>query len=164
MKQTVCLTDDDLFGNEAGEDERPEILNDYFVDSANFAPFRDPGRCFAVVRARKGMGKSALLAKVAFEKREGEDTIVVVVRGSDLSRVTSTTATEPNTLINGWEQEICRHINLAIGRHLRIALDDTTMTLVESAEIAGVRGRNIIGALLDRLRGKLGSEIRTPSD
>ncbi len=37
-----ALIADDLFGNEAGEDEDPEILNSYFFEKPEFAAFYSP--------------------------------------------------------------------------------------------------------------------------
>lgn len=52
---------DNIFGNEAGEDEDPKILEQYFVITNKFDKFLDFERKISVVNAKKGMGKSALL-------------------------------------------------------------------------------------------------------
>jgi len=151
------LITEDLFGNEAGEDEDPEILNSYFVEKTEFAAFYSPKSKFRVVRARKGLGKSALLRKsYLLQKAEDPDSIAIHVKGSDLIALQPLTATTPNDLIYAWQQRICSRINLELGSRLKLAFSDDAITLVESAEVAGFKDRNIIGSLIDRLGRKIG--------
>lgn len=53
--------DDDLFGNEAGEDENKDRLASYYLEKPENEIFFNSKRTLAFVRARKGVGKSALL-------------------------------------------------------------------------------------------------------
>ncbi len=152
------LLSETVFGNEAGEDETPEILNSYFVSKPQFKRFWDPKRRFELVRARKGLGKSALLSKLRFDKSNlGRDNFVIYAKGADVSQFIDDWTPDPNALINKWQQALCALINLEIGRRLRLAFGDSTMTLVENSELAGYRDSNLIGALLDRLMTKLPS-------
>ena len=59
--------DKKIYGNEAGEDEDVEILNSYYVDHTDFDYFFDPNERLSIVSARKGMGKSALLARLHYK-------------------------------------------------------------------------------------------------
>ena len=69
----------------------------------------------------------------------------------------------PNQLINEWQQRICAMLVFELGKRLRLALSDTSMALVESAELAGFKSKNIIGSLLERLRIKVGdAELGKP--
>lgn len=156
MPGKIDLLDEELFGNEAGEDEDPELLNAYFVEKPSFRRFYDRSQRFSVVRARKGIGKSALLARFEYiKKQKHPDTIVLYVKGSDLSNYLKPTNRTPNALINAWQQAICVLINLELGARIKYAFDDMSITLVENAELAGFRGRNLTGCLWDRLRVKL---------
>lgn len=146
------LLNDEVFGNEAGEDEDPEYLDSYFVEKPSFQRFWDLRQKFAVVRARKGLGKSALLAKSEYDKKDSDpNAIVIYVKGSDLSEYFKPESHDPNVLINSWQKAICALINLEIGRRIKMAISDTSIMLVENSELAGYRGRNLVGCLLDRL-------------
>jgi hypothetical protein len=81
----IDFRDGTLFGNDAGEDERPEILNSYFVDQPSFRSFFERGSNFRVARSRKGMGKSALLSKLAYDLRnDPSNPIVINATGASL--------------------------------------------------------------------------------
>jgi hypothetical protein len=153
--QNPDLINPDLFGNDAGEDELPEVLNSYFLDKADFAPFFNLDTRLGFVRSRKGLGKSALLRQV-FYKRESlkEGELLIYVKASDLVAMQEVDGSSPATLTHGWQQRICSRVNLQLGSTIRFAGSDDAMTLVESAEIAGFRGRNLVGALVDRLKIK----------
>jgi hypothetical protein len=154
MKQD--LINPDLFGNDAAEDEPLDVLDSYFIYKEQSAPFFDPKVRLAFVRSRKGIGKSALLRQAQFKRQtadEGE--IVIYLKASDLMALQDVDTSSPSTLIRGWQQRICSHINLELGQLLKVAFTDDTMTLVESAELAGFRGRNLVGSLIDRLKLKV---------
>lgn len=144
-----------IFGNEAGEDEDLEILNSYFVEKDEFEDFYSDDNKFMVVRSRKGVGKSALLRKTFYNLEQNQDSIAVYLKGSDLISFQDIQTENPYQLIYGWQQRICSRITYEIGRRLKLALDDDSITLVESAELAGFRGRNLVSSLADRLKIKL---------
>lgn len=153
MKQD--LINPDLFGNDAGEDEHPEVLNSYFLEKQEFVPFLALDRKLGFVRSRKGMGKSALLREALYRRqlaKQGE--LLLYVKASDLVALQEVDSSSPDSLVNGWQQRICSRINLELGSTLRFAVSDDATTLVEKAEVSGFRGRNLIGALLDRLKVK----------
>lgn len=151
----IDLSDPGLFGNDAAEDETPELLSSYFVEKAEFRRFYSVNTPLAIVRARKGIGKSALLAHVAHQVRTGDrKTVVVQVKGSDLTGMGEFLSSDPSVLVNQWQQVICSQINVEIGRRVGFAFTDTSMALVESAELAGFRSRNLVGALIERLKVK----------
>ena len=144
-----------LFGNDAGEDEHPEVLNSYFLEKQEFQPFFNLGRNLAFVRSRKGMGKSALLREAMYRRQladEGE--LLLYVKASDLIALQEIDSSSPGALVHGWQQRICSRVNLELGSTLRFAVSDDATTLVEGSEVAGFRGRNLVGALLDRLKVK----------
>ena len=154
MKQD--LINSALFGNDAGEDEPLDVLNSYFLYKDQFSSFFDPSLRLAFARSRKGVGKSALLRQLQFSRQQAnEGELVLYVKASDLMALQTVDATSPGSLIYGWQQRICSQINLELGQILKVAFTDDAMTLVESAELAGFRGRNLVGSLIDRLRLKV---------
>src|SRR5713101_28813 len=61
----IDLGAQDLFGNDAAEDEDEEVFRAYAVERDEVANFADASRRLCIVRAYKGEGKSALLRLVA---------------------------------------------------------------------------------------------------
>lgn len=159
------LKDEELFGNDAGEDEDPDVLASYFVSKEAFEPFFSRDRRVSVVRSRKGMGKSAILSKLAYDlQTHGGDDIVIHTTGSDLLGLAKFDTSDHQLLQLRWKQVLCARINLELGRRVGFAFSDTNMALVEAAEITGFKGRNLIGSLLARLSSKeIPIEIKTPS-
>jgi hypothetical protein len=155
MKQD--LINPDLFGNDAGEDEHPEVLNSYFIEKPEFFSFFSPDRKLGFVRSRKGMGKSALLREGLYRRQQSnEGELLLYVKASDLIALQEVDTSSPGALVHGWQQRMCSRINLELGSTLRVAVSDDATTLVEGAELAGFRGRNLIGSLVDRLKIKAG--------
>ena len=154
----IKLDDKTLFGNDAGEDEDESVLMSYFVDQPAFADFLDPGQRLWIANGRKGMGKSALLVRFAHQVRStrAPGAIVVSVVPSQLMALKEPPQTDNHALLeNYWKQVMCGAINMELARDIGFAWTDNQMALVESAEVAGFAGRNLVGALLSRLVGKL---------
>jgi hypothetical protein len=154
---TLKLDDKSLFGNDAGEDEDEDVLASYFVNQAAFKDFLDPATRLQVVRARKGMGKSALLAMLMHDLKRAQNKplIVHVVPATLTGMLEPPSAASSSALENYWKQVVCRAINFEIAKNIGFAWRDDQITLVESAEMSGFRGRNIVGALISRLLGKV---------
>lgn len=155
----IDLADKSLFGNDAGEDEDESVLVSYFVDQPAFDDFLDPRARLWIANGRKGTGKSALLARFAHARRQVTGTssaLVLHVVPSNLVALKEPPATDNHTLLeNYWKQVICGAINMELARDIGFAWTDNQIALVESAEVAGFSGRNLVGALLSRLVGKL---------
>lgn len=152
--QALNLDDGSLFGNDAGEDEPVEILASYFVDQNSFKPFLNTNIKYCVARSKKGMGKSALLSKFAFDLGASvhKDDLVVRVIGS---QITSEDIPEFGGFLDAqafWVRVICSRINASLGAEVGFAFSDTQMALVEAAEVAGLKSRNLVGALLSRIK------------
>jgi len=151
------LINSDLFGNEAGEDEDIEKLESYFVYKPDFNDFQSDSKKLQFVRAKKGMGKSALLVQtMSIKNQESSGNLYLYVKGADLIAMQDVKDDSPNDMIYGWQQRICSRINYELGARLRFAFSDEKITLIESAEVSGFRGRNLIGSLIDRMRVKGG--------
>lgn len=157
MSVKIKFDDRTLFGNDAGEDEDESLLVSYFVDQPAFAPFLDPGEDLRVASGRKGTGKSALLVRFAHDlKNSAGRPIVLHMLPSSLAALKEPPATD-NTVVleNYWKQVICGAINMELARDIGFAWKDDQIALVESAEVAGFKGKNLVSALLSRLVGKI---------
>jgi len=157
MGNELQSVDESIFGNEAGEEEDRDILNDYFVRLEGFDRFWDFNTKLAIVKARKGLGKSTLLSKLVYDKEEMEqDSIVIKIMGPEImSVIEDDKEYSPDYLINKWQTSMCERIIYEIGKRIGFALQDSTMSVVEASELAGYKDKNIIGSLLSRIKIKL---------
>jgi hypothetical protein len=155
----IRLNDPSLFGNDAGEDEREDVLMSYFVNRTDFANFLNPLVPLQIARARKGMGKSALLVKFAHEIRAAEPTarsIVLQYVPASLASVRPPPENDNSILLeNYWKQAICAAITIELAQRIGFARTDDQITAVETAELAGFKNKNIVGALIARLLAKI---------
>lgn len=155
----INLNDRDLFGNAAGEDEDPRILNSYYIDLPRFENFYDLTSPLCIAKARKGMGKSALLSRFEYilKKKVGSKevkAIIIKTTGSNLlglGEIGEYYGRNHLHLESYWKQIICRRIIVEIGKEIGWAISDSQMTLVEAAEIEGAKSKNIISALISRM-------------
>ncbi|MEM7250878.1 MAG: hypothetical protein AAF493_05625 [Pseudomonadota bacterium] len=157
MSANVKLGDRKLWGNAAAEFEPLDVLDSYFVSQDSFGSFFDVDEPFLIARAPKGMGKSALIRECEHLRRSDNlDALVIFAKGSDLVAQRPLQELTRHEHIYDWQQRICMLINKHIGSQINMALNDDSMLLVETAELAGFKQRNLISALVDRLGGKLG--------
>ena len=142
-----------MFGNDSGEDEDPNVLDSYFVDLPEFRRFNDSKEPLVLVRARKGMGKSALLARLNYAlERAGHVDIVIKTTGNELLGLGNIQQQKGHaTLENYWKQVICKRICMEIGRTIGFAGSDDSMSMVETAELEGFKGQNLVSALAHRV-------------
>lgn len=147
---------DAMFGNDSGENERDQALKEYFVDVPEFRKFFNKTNEFGIVRARKGMGKSALLKVLALRRREeNPEDLVIFTTGNELMGMGDFTGKSQAYLENHWKQVICQRICVEIGRKINFALTDLEMSMVEAAELEGYKDLNILSALTERAGGIL---------
>lgn len=154
----IDLNDKSLFGNEAGEDEDLDVLNSYFIDHPDFDSFFKESEKLSIVSARKGMGKSALLSRLEYRLRnesEYSNPIIIRVKGNDLLGLGDFSSEDHSYLENYWKQIICKRIIVEIGAKVGFALSSNAISMVEIAEIDGLKSKNIIGGLVSRVVGKL---------
>lgn len=151
----IDLTDKELFGNDAGEDEKIEILNSYYIENPKLKDFFDQRNSLAVVRARKGMGKSAMISRMASSLLGDEKNIVIRVTGNSLLGLGDFNAKDPAYLENYWKQIICKRVIIEIGSKINMALGSNAISMVEMAEIEGIKEKNFIGGLISRISGKI---------
>lgn len=149
----IDLTSSRLWGNEAGEDEDDDKLESYFLSKPTFEHFYRAEQKLLFVRAKKGLGKSALLKHTLnICKKNNPNDIFLYIKGSDLETIQSFSSHSPNDMIRGWQQRICTRINFEIGAQLNFAFSDDKICLIEKAELAGFRSRNILRCLIDRIK------------
>lgn len=151
----VDLTDERIFGNDAGDDENEKSLNFYFLERNEFARFYDRANVLRIVKARKGTGKSALLRRTEIKARERvPDDLFVICKGPEIFPDFSKAENSSNPVL-AWQRSICARINREIGARIKFAATDDEISLVEAAELDSFRGRNLLSALSDRLLKKV---------
>lgn len=151
----IDLKDKDLFGNDAGEDESIEVLNSYYINNSDFEDFFDRSVRLNVVSARKGMGKSAMISRMAYKLGEDGDALVIRVTGNSLLGLGNFQDQDQAYLENYWKQIICKKIILEIGNSIGFALSSDEISMVEISELEGMKSKNIIGGLISRVKGKI---------
>ncbi|STZ75449.1 P-loop ATPase, Sll1717 family [Bergeriella denitrificans] len=148
------------FGNEAADDVDDEELKSYFVAQDTFDTFLKDSKRLQVIKAKKGMGKSALIKWLGLEIVEKyEDSLVIKIRGSDLSRDNfklTSSLSEPNEYIQDWMIRLCAIVNRELAKRIGFAINDDQISLVESAEFQGFKERHLISCLLSRFKNILG--------
>lgn len=101
------------------------------------------------------MGKSAMISHMASELRKQDNNIVIRVTGNALLGLGDFHDKNPIYLENYWKQIICKKIILEIGNSIGFALSSNEMSMVEIAELEGIKSKNIIGGLISRIKIKL---------
>ena len=154
------LLNPNLFGNEAGEDEDKKRLGDYYLEKEKNKIFHDANRKLGFVRARKGVGKSALLNYSAYKVEEKyKNDMVINIKASELIALYECDDYQSLHYINCWQQRICLRILNEIAKKIKFAATDDSMKIIENAEIMGYKGKNIISALSDRIALNLDKKI-----
>ena len=155
----------ELFGNEAGEDEDKKRLNDYYLEKDENSIFYDENRNLEFVRARKGVGKSALLNYTAIKVSElYRDDIIINIKASELIALYDCDDYQPLQYANCWQQRICIRVLNEIAKKIKFAATDDTMTIIENSEIMGYKGKNLVSALSDRLSIKINQKMIEKKD
>ena len=114
------------FGNEAADDVDDEELKSYFVTQESFEKFLNENKRLQVIKAKKGMGKSALIKWIGLEvSKKYENALVIKIRGSELSRenfkLTNQLA-EPNDYISDWIIRLCAVANRELAKKNRFRI------------------------------------------
>lgn len=148
------------FGNEAADDVDDEELKSYFVMQEGFENFLKENKRLQVIKAKKGMGKSALIKWIGLEVSEKyQNALVIKIRGSELSRENfklTNQLTEPNDYISDWIIRLCAVVNRELAKKINFAYRDDEISLVEYTEMQGFKERNLISCLLERFKNILG--------
>lgn len=147
------------FGNEAGDDVMPNEIESFFVEQSNFRKFASLNHKILLATAKKGVGKSALLRWLEYRLKNSEDHLVIPCKGRDLVRSNFSLRDTPNTaneFINDWMVRICSMVNREVAKEIKYAFEDDSISLIEAAEIAGFRKKNLVSAIADRLKVIIG--------
>lgn len=144
------------FGNDSGEDEDAKVLAASFIELHSFQKACDTARKLEIVKARKGMGKSALLSHLKYRLVDDanpidESAVVVQVTGNNLMGLSDFSGKDASLLENRWKQVICKRISMELASQLGFAGSDDSMSLVEAAEIEGFKGKNLVTSLMNRI-------------
>ena len=155
-EERPTLNFEEIFGNDNGEDENPKILASYFIEHASFNKALEKSRRLEIAMARKGMGKSALLSHLKYRITEGTNPIdpeamVIKVTGNELIGLADFSGIDSSLIENRWKQVICKRISMEIAASLNFAGSNDTMSLIEAAEIEGLKGKNIVSGLMTRI-------------
>ena len=155
MPEFANIDYDHLFGSDSGENEDPNSLRSYFIDLPEFKKFYDPKYPLTIVRAKKGMGKSALLKRLEIRLKDSNETkdIVIVATGNELMGMGVFSSNSQAYLENHWKSVICKRICVEIGKRINYALTDDSISMVEAAELEGFKGLNVVSALAERIGG-----------
>lgn len=146
------LLNNDLFGNEAGEDEDKKRLNDYYLEKDKNSIFYDVNRNLGFVRARKGVGKSALLNYTVIKIEEMyPDDIIINIKATELMALCECSDVQPLQYVNCWQQRLCTRALNEVAKLIKFAGNDDSMKIIENSEIMGYKGKNLVSALADRL-------------
>lgn len=146
------LTAEDLFGNEAAEDEEQSIFISHLLRREDFASFENPINGIKIVMAYKGQGKSSLLRSLATNLQRKDEAFVIRTTGGAV--FPEVTGYDPVKWAKAWKKELYKLIAVSYGAEIGFAWDHDAMSLVEEAEKEGSRRRNIFSAIFDRLNPK----------
>lgn len=153
-KPTIDLTSQQLFGNDAAEDEGDDLFSAYALEREELKQFASNERKISIIRAYKGDGKSALLRLTQMRiKEDKEPQLVISAQSSMLAPALSSAS--PTPWIRAWKNAILLRVAKEIGAHIGIAWTDDAMMLVEESEKSGFKEKNIITAILQRFQIKL---------
>ena len=84
-----------------------------------------------------------------------DNVLVIRVTGNSLLGLGNFQNQDQAFLENYWKQIICKKIIIEIGSSIGFALTSDEMSMVEVAELEGMKSKNIIGGLISRVKGKL---------
>jgi hypothetical protein len=131
------------------------VLDSCFVIQEAFAPFFRPDVHFCIARARKGMGKSALLRQFAHQLRTDTRVLVISVTGADLAAQHPVHSLSLYEHMHDWQKRICTVITSELSWRCSLcSVDDVAPP--DSAELVDLKQRNLLPALYERLRKTLG--------
>lgn len=147
----IDITNKQLFGNEAGEDEDEKIFKSYAITRPEISDFLSEENPISIVRAYKGEGKSALLRLVSLDlKKRPEPPVVIYTNATSISP--DLTDTDSDRWIRGWKSSILKLAAKEIGKSISLAFSDDAISLVEEAEANGFKARNFVSVIVDRLK------------
>lgn len=148
----LVLSDADLFGNDAAEDEDPGVFAAYAMKRPEVDDFLNDDNPIRIARAYKGEGKSALLRLIEKELqgREAPPLVLRLAAGEIAPKQDSQDLAASTT---AWKASMLSRVAAEIGKELGFAWNDDGSSFVEAAERQGTRPRNLFRSMLDRITG-----------
>lgn len=148
----LVLSDADLFGNDAAEDEDPGVFAAYAMKRPEVDDFLNNDNPIRIARAYKGEGKSALLRLIEKDllSKSPNQLVLRLAAGDVVPKVDSLDLVDWTT---AWKASLLSRVAAEIGRTLGFVWNDDGTSLVEEAERQGARPRSFFRSLLDRMKG-----------
>ncbi len=156
----IDLEDPTLFGNDAAEDESPDVFESYFMRRDEVDDFQDSGKQIQFLRAYRGEGKSAIIRHV-YEAKQNAGIWAVKATGAAISPTVETD--DPNVWNRQWQRSILNLVACEVGSKIGVAWSDDAMALVEEAELSGFRQKSLVSSVFSRLNISGLPELKTPS-
>jgi hypothetical protein len=160
INSSIKIDDPNLYGNEAADDENLSKLAGYYVpvpDSNNLFGLQNK---FAIIRAKKGMGKSALLRYLHYTKLIEANTLSIYLKESDFyianEKYPFPENIESGSYVHIWQQRICFKIAYEIGKLIKIPTNYMEYCLkFSSDQIGNFLDKNLLKGIFDHLNLKL---------
>ncbi len=144
-----------LFGNEAGEEEIPDFLKEVYIESDLYSKAISSQR-IVCVRSRKGVGKSALLAR-AYQHYNENDNPSLWLSPTDLA--IDIKGTEYNVVVSQLKQRVARLCVGKMAEQIGFAADSRMEQALRWAEEDGFRSRDFVSQIANTFKGVVKASI-----
>ncbi|CAD5247741.1 conserved hypothetical protein [Alteromonas sp. 154] len=140
-----------VFGNEMAQED-PNFLEYALIRNEYLTPLSDIDSKVIILNAARGSGKSGLLISLSENLNKQKDTVVINQDYRDMTFPRGELSV--NEAINYWKNTILSKVVSHIGQNKGWAMLDDNITAVELAESLGVKNKNLLTTILDRLKFK----------
>ena len=150
IPEFIDISDPRLFGSETADTEEPNDLEKYFVESEEFRDFLAITSGFCVARARKGVGKSALLkhALSSFSRSGVRSTFIT---GGHILSHGELNGTTTNELLRDWRATLCRAALEIVAQEILRPKSQTELAILRKVKPIG-RKVSIFARLVSIIR------------
>lgn len=146
----IDYRDNDLFGNDAAEQEKDNVFKTYAIQRPEVHDFLDVEQSIQIARAYKGEGKSAILRIVKEQlQKDKPDSLVISATGVTLSPAID--SDDSDLWTREWKKRILSLIASEVGSRIGFAYTDDATSLVEESELNGFKSRSLLSSIVDRL-------------
>lgn len=140
-----------VFGSEMAQED-PNFLEYALTRKEYLEPLSDEDSKVIILNAARGSGKSGLLISLSENLKEQKDTIVIRQDYRDMTFPRGNLSV--NESLNYWKNTILSTVVSSIGKRKGWAMFDDDITAVELSENLGVKQKNLLTSVLDRLKFK----------
>lgn len=102
LDKYIHIDNSEMFGPDSADSERPDDLEKYFVEFPKYKDVYSSSTKYLVARAKKGIGKSALLTHLSVTKQKSDNNVVVFKTGANLYQFGDPNAKTYNEITNNW--------------------------------------------------------------